>query len=164
MRQSFILMPILCLLAACQSAKGDPWEKAGISSDLGRVSVEIRDEMRLLAKTQSALAEDEITDDQAAQRFFQATYVPPGFETLVDFDFVGDAERAARRIAEYADYRFEAAPSLGRQVIWVNLHVRKAPLNDALRELGAQTGHAAKVEVYPGSRLLRFIPAALERH
>ena len=121
-----------------------------------QISVEIRDEMRLLAKAGDAAASESLTPAQAAQRAFQAAYVPDGFDELADFNFVGPAVQAAAALALTAGYRFEGPLNPPDPPLIVNVNMRGRPLMDALRELSAQTAKAALIEVFVHDRLITF--------
>ena len=55
--------------------------------ELRQISIESRDEMRILAKTIEAKAQESMTKNQHEQRSFQAIHVPEGFEKIVTISF-----------------------------------------------------------------------------
>lgn len=132
---------------------------AGPLDELRAVSVEARDELRLLAKTRDAVATASLTFDQHRQKHFQATHVPAGFEKLVTYHFKGEAENAARAIAALAGYSLNFVGHRTRVPVIVSIDIENAPLNEALKELGAQTGDNATVEVYAPTKSMRFVYA-----
>ena len=128
-----------------------------LENALRDVMVEAVDELRLLAKNNSARTSEGLTAEQQAQRFFQATYIPPGFEAVADFSFVGEAEVAARALAMLAGYRFEVRQeSQPGAPIFVQLNGRGRTLHGFFRDLMAQIGQAAEINVYPGAKLMEF--------
>lgn len=161
----FNVLCILILLGGCASNKETeslPDRDAFSSSvdaldELKLIAVEARDELRLLAKAQSARTAAVLTDEQHHQAFFQATYVPPGFEQSTDFYYVGDFEKALEAIALISGYKLmppEGDKPPGQ--IWVNIEFKDQPLVHALREIGMQAGDKVLVQVYPAAKIIRY--------
>ena len=126
--------------------------------ELKSISVEARDELRLLAKAQQSVAEKTLTADQHKQSFIQATYVPPGFEKTVDFMYAGQLEKAAKAISMVAGYTL--LPSTGippTTNLWVNIKLENQPLNEALKEIGMQSGDIVRIEIHSSAKLMRLI-------
>lgn len=153
---------LACLaVSACQSSGAEHVRVIAppVSSldELASLSVEARHELRLLALAQEAVARQEMSAQQQEERFRQATYVPPGFDQSVQFNFTGPASEAAKAIAMLAGYElsYEGAPLASEP--FVRIQVDGQPLNEALRELGAQTGSVIRVEVFPAASLMRFV-------
>ena len=147
------------LLGGCvQNPSSRPPIDASTSSldELKSISIEARDELRLLAKAQQSIASKSMTSQQHEQEFFQATYIPPGFEKMVTYRYIGLVDKAAEGIAAIAGYQFIASQNKPVEDIWVNINIQNAPLNEALRELGMQTGSAVKIEVHPAAKLMRL--------
>lgn len=117
-------------------------------NELRSVAVEARDELRLLAKIADAQAAPTLTKDQHAQKAFQATYVPKGFERNAKFSYTGKASKAAEAIAKVAGYKFKTHGKVMPNEPWVSIHIDNQPLNEALKELGVQTGSAMRVEIH----------------
>jgi hypothetical protein len=126
-------------------------------AELASLSVEARHELRLLAKAQEALAQQEMTSAQHEERFRQATYVPPGFESLVQLNYTGPARQAAQAIALLAGYEIAYYGNPTSNEPFVHIDIDARPLNEALKELGLQTGDAIRVELHPAAKLMRFI-------
>jgi len=125
--------------------------------EIKHISVEARDELRLLAKYQEALALESLTKQQHEQKFHQAVYVPPGFEQEVDMKVTDDALKVAKGIALVANYRLDVEGIPVGKIPPVSIDIKNKPLNEALKELGMQTGDVITVEVYPAARLMKFI-------
>lgn len=124
-------------------------------AELARISVETRDEMRLLAKTRDAKLQRQLTDEQKEQKALQSAYIPPGFEQLVDFvDAFVSVDKAVNQIGALAGYEVRFAGRRPAIPIMVRLNAKKKTLNEVLREVGLQTGAAAVVNVYPGPRVI----------
>lgn len=123
--------------------------------ELVSVSVETRDELRLLAKTQEAIAQKTMTKEQQEERFFKATTVPRGFEKIATFNFTGPASKAAHALAIATSHKFDCTNIPLENEPWVHISVIKQPLNEALKELGLQTGDQAVVQVFP--EVLRLV-------
>ncbi|MCP1674273.1 hypothetical protein J2T57_001375 [Natronocella acetinitrilica] len=139
------------LLEEQRRAENEAWEQ------LRMISVEARDELRLLAKAQQSLSADSMTPEQHAQKSFQSTYVPEGFKDVVSFRHIGPATRAAEALAKIAGYEFETYGVRPAHEPVVSIEVTARPLIEALHELGMQTGDAIHVEVFEASKLMRVI-------
>lgn len=122
--------------------------------ELRSIGVEARDELRLLAKIKDAKNAPSLTVEQHAQKHFQATHVPAGFERTAQFSYTGDATRAAEALAQVAGYKFRTLGKPMPNEPWVTIHIRGLPLAEALRELGVQTGSAIRVEIHEAERLM----------
>lgn len=121
------------------------------------VSIEARHELRLLAKMQEASAMSSMTKEQHEQRTYQSLTVPRGFEARQDFYHQGGhAVDAAEALALLTGYDFDVLNEDGSQKIPVSINVKNKPLNEALRELGAQTGDLAEISVDEASNLIIF--------
>lgn len=127
--------------------------------ELVNISVEARDELRILAKSREAVAQESMTKEQHEQRYLQATYVPDGFKKHVSFKFTGPSSEAAEAIAKMAGYKFKryGKPLAVGQEPWVNIQLKDQPLNDGLKELGLQTGDSVRIEVHPPANLMRYV-------
>lgn len=117
-------------------------------NELRSIAVEARDELRLLAKIMDAKSTPTLTKDQHAQKSFQANHVPKGFERNVKFAYTGSASKAAEAIAKIAGYQFKVLGERTPNEPWVTINVDNLPLNEALKELGVQTGSAMRVEIH----------------
>ena len=99
-----------------------------------------------------------MTPAQQQQRSYQAVVVPAGFEKRVQFVYYGRASEAAKAIGAVAGYtvKIEGKPIPNEP--YVSIRTMNAPLNDALKELGMQTGSAVRIEVHqPPAKLIRFV-------
>lgn len=124
--------------------------------EIKHISAEARDEMRLLAKYQEALALESLTKQQHEQKFFQAVYIPPGFEQEVDLKLTDDPLKVARALATIADYRVDVKGTPASKMPPVSIDIQGEPLNEALKELGTQTGDIVTIQVYPAAKLMVF--------
>lgn len=124
--------------------------------EIKHISAEARDEMRLLAKYQEALALKSLTQQQHEQKFFQAVYVPPGFEQEIDMKLTDGALRVAQAIATIADYKLEVEGVPIGVIPPVSIDIQGQPLNEALKELGMQTGDLIDVLVFPAAKIMVF--------
>lgn len=123
--------------------------------ELMNISIEARDEMRLLAKAQEAMAQKEMTREQNEARYYQATTIPEGFESSGTFKYVGKASKAARALALIAGYKFISDGPVMANEPWVHINIVDQPLNEALKELGLQTGDSIRIELH--AKVMRFI-------
>lgn len=126
-------------------------------NELRSIAVEARDELRLLAKTVDAKNSKDLTPAQHAQKHFQATHVPAGFEKQAQFSYVGDASVAAKALADIAGYKFKTQGKKVAHEPWVSIHTKNQPLADALKELGVQTGTGLRIEVHEAARLMLVV-------
>ncbi|MFK4132038.1 DotD/TraH family lipoprotein [Pseudomonas luteola] len=128
-----------------------------VGDELKEISIEARDELRLLAKAKEAMAQRSMTPDQQRQATYQALTVPKGFEKRVQFKYYGRASEAAKAIGAVAGYtvKIEGKPIPNEP--FVSIKTMNAPLNDALRELGMQTGDAVRIEIHQSAKLMRFV-------
>ena len=122
--------------------------------ELVNISIESRDELRLLAKSQESIAQKSMTKEQHEQRFLQATQVPEGFEIKGDFKYAGPAVKAARAVATVAGYKFIVDGKPNADEPWVYIDIKKEPLNEALKELGLQTGEKVRIELH--AKIMRY--------
>lgn len=159
---SLSIVATALLIAGC-SSKGDlPTDlkperfNDGAIEEMKVAAVEARDELRLLAKARDGVAQKTMTQPQRVQRFEQATNVPAGFERIVTIPrFNGTIERAVSLVSKLAGYSFGTPQGLPpRTPMLVTLNLRNKPLNEALKELGMQTGDGALIKVLPKSRLV----------
>lgn len=164
MRRSKLLTPILMamVLAGCSHNLPTTHHVSVTPSvhpinELRSIAVEARDELRLLAKTIDAKNAPSLTPEQHAQKHFQATHVPAGFERQVQFSYTGNASVAAKAIADMAGYKFKVQGVKVSNEPWVNIHIRNQPLADGLRELGLQTGSGLRIEIHEAARLMLVV-------
>lgn len=129
----------------------------GPLSELKQTAEEVNQSLKLLAQVRDAKLQPAMTSGQHRQRYFQATTVPKGFEGNVTFMFDGDATAAAEAIASLAGYTLVKEGKAPRSPVPVSIHIEGRPLNEALRQLGVQTGDAVMVEIYQPSKLIRLI-------
>jgi hypothetical protein len=147
----FAVVSAVLTLTACASTPSGGPVIASTNLDslkvLEDIAIEARHELRLLAKMKEAQSMKIMTDEQHAQRSFQALVVPPGFERMVDLDITDKAEKVAEAVALMAGYEFTVVGDSDGHDVIVNLHLSSEPLNEALRELGAQTADLATINV-----------------
>lgn len=124
-----------------------------------QISVETRDEMRLIAKSQEAMAMESLTKEQHDQKRYQALKTLSGFEEVVNFNFTGPSTKAAEAIAMMAGYTYKeyGKPLNSFEEPWVIINKKDQPLSESLRELGLQTGKNVRIEVYEPSKLLKYV-------
>lgn len=152
------------ILSGCATSNATFKEDTGLDptsrkafSELRDISIEARHELRILAKAQESIAQESLTKNQHEQRFFQATHVPDGFEKRVDFSVTDQALKAAEAVAIVAGYKFKVTGKPLSNEPWVRIRLKDQPLNDALKELGVQTGDSIRIEIHPPAKLMRFI-------
>lgn len=127
-------------------------------NELKAISIEARDEMRLIAKAQQSMKSATLTKEQHMQEFFQATYIPPGFETLVDFSYVGQLGKAAEAVSLIAGYKLlEPNGVKPNDDMWVNINLKNRPLYEAIKEIGMQSGDKVEFRIQPSAKLIRMI-------
>lgn len=157
----------ISLLTACASTQSS--ERAIAETDLNSlkvledIAIEARHELRLIAKMKEAQAMEVMTDEQHAQKAYQALVVPPGFERHVDLNITDQAEKVAEAIAVMAGYEFQVVGDSDGHDIMVDIKLSDEPLNEALREIGAQTGDLATISVDQNSGKI-FYEYVARRH
>jgi len=168
-----VLASAIVAISGCASTGGERVlnEKPTLDSMkyLEEIAVEARHELRLLAKMKEAQTMEVMTEEQHKQRAFQALVVPHGFEKRVDLDVEGMSESVAAAVAKMAGYEFEIVGDSDGHDVFVDIEFKNKPLNEALRELGAQTGDFVTIEIdqnsskmfynYTGRRLLSDMPS-----
>lgn len=152
-----VVMGALAGLTACkQMPAPSPVDNSALDN-LVTVSIEARDELRLLAKAKEAQMAETLTAEQQAQKQHQALTVPEGFHRRADFAFTGHPEKAAEALATMAGYTLKIQGRPNPHVPYVRIMEHDVPLNEALKELGIQTGDTVRLELYPAARLMLFI-------
>ncbi len=158
----FLAMGLVTLSGCSMSPKEVESEVVSVTpktnalSEIKAISIEARDELRLLAKYQEALALESLTEEQHKQKFYQAVYIPQGFDTTVDLKVTDKALKVAQAIATMAGYDLEVDGKPLVKEPFVSIDIENRPLNDALKELGVQTGDLITLEIYPAANLIIF--------
>lgn len=156
---------IFLLLSGCQSTPTHTVNEPVIPAadfdaikELKKISIEARDELRLLAKAQQSVNAKILSPEQHEQALLQATYVPPGFEQMVDFRYTGELEKGLEAVSLIAGYTLLPPDGVKPQNgIWVNISLENQPLNEALKEIGLQSGDFVRVEVHPSAKVMRLL-------
>lgn len=158
---SLIILSIT-LLTGCASKIDQSRSVASVNQtnpldDLRNISIEARDELRLLAKTTQAINDKKLSSEQRKQRLLKATVVQPGFEQLVTFNYWGEAEEAFNAIALIAGYEAIVIDGI-RPIspVMVRFNLANQPLHEALLELGAQTGDLINIDLFPSAKVMQF--------
>lgn len=148
------------LLSGCASSQpmrgNDAEPDLNSMKYLEEVAGEARLELRILAQMKQATAMKTMTDADHKQFAINALEVPPGFEKRVDLDIVDHAEVVAEAVAAYAGYRFDVIGDNDGHEIPVTIQLSNDPLNDALKELGAQTGDMAEIHIVPNKMIFEY--------
>lgn len=126
-------------------------------TEMRAVAVEARDELRLLAKISDATTAPSLTKEQIAQREFQSAHVPMGFEKISQFAYTGPVSKAAAALAQVAGYKFRTLGERTPNEPWVTIGINQVPLNEALKELGVQSGTAVRIEIHEESTPPRMV-------
>lgn len=153
----------LLIMSGCATVAEVPKDEfrnesnASALKELRDISVEARHELRILAKLQESKHMESLSAEQHAQRHFQATYVPEGFDKLVTFSYTGPASKTAEAIAKIAKYNIRIEGDKPAIEPWVRINLENQVLNEALKEIGAQTGQRVKIEIHEPAKLIRFI-------
>lgn len=125
--------------------------------ELRAVAIETRDELRLLAKVNDAVSAPSLTKEQHAQMYFQSTHVPKGFERIASFSYTGSVSKTAEALAKMAGYKFRKPSVNMPNEPWATINIVNQPLNDALRELGVQSGSSIRVEVLEQANVINLV-------
>jgi len=159
-KKSFLLIGVVTTLSACASApqKSEvPTIEGQAILELKKISIEARDELRILAKNKEALHSKSLSKEQNQQKLFQAVYIPEGFEKIVDFSVTDPARKVVEAIAIASGYTLKVFGDEPEVDPWIKIHIVQQPLNEALKEAGMQMGSIATLEVFPSSKLMRLV-------
>lgn len=80
------------------------YNKDVVVQELKDVSSAIKEAMLIMARNDNAVKSEILTPDQIRLANFNATYVPPGMERKIDFQWNGPAVNALKALAKYSDY------------------------------------------------------------
>jgi hypothetical protein len=131
--------------------------KVNALTELRDISIEARHELRILAKLQESKHMESLSAEQHAQRHFQATYVPEGFDKIITFNYTGPASKTALALSKIAKYGIRVEGEEPAIEPWVRLNLKDQPLNEGFKEIGLQTGEKVKIEIHEPAKLIRFI-------
>lgn len=140
-------------------------EKSKALSSLVSIAIETKDEMRLIAKQQEAIAMEKLSKEQHEQKRNQALAQLKDFDFIVkDFSYDGPSTKATQAIARMAGYEYKeyGKPLNTFQEPWVSIDLKDQPLSEGVRELGMQTGNNVVVEIYQPAKLIRYIYKNIE--
>jgi hypothetical protein len=158
---SFLAIGPLIIMSGCattvSSEVNQVKPEVNALSELRDISIEARHELRILAKLQESKYMESLSEEQHAQRHFQATYVPEGFEKLISFKYTGPASKTAEAISKIAKYSIRIEGVRPAIEPWVRINLKNQPLNEGLKEIGLQTGQKVKIEIHEPAKLMRFI-------
>lgn len=154
-----ILAMLLSGCATTNAVQESPSNDLDVSAldELKEVSIEARHELRILAKIRESKAQDSMSKEQHEQRHFQAVHVPAGFGDRIDFSYSGPASETASAVAAVAGYAIKFYGNPVPNEPWVRISLKDQPLNEALKELGMQTGDVIRIEIHEAAELMRFI-------
>lgn len=118
------------------------------------ISLEIRDEVRMLAKVRQETREANMTERERQNRMLQKMEVPLGFETRIDTLVLTDElENVIQLIALHAGY--QDVTFLGpkpRHALPISLNMKNQQLYDAVMEIGVQTDDSVMINIYPNNK------------
>jgi len=126
-------------------------------------AIELQDELRLLAKTRSALAQASKGQEQRRQEKMMSTMVLPGFERRVDWNCPCEIEEVAKGIADRTGigrdrvFVYGSKPPGG---VYINLVLKNQPINDAIKMIDAEKG--AQVDLLIDSKIKTIVVKYLE--
>lgn len=120
--------------------------------ELNRIAVEIRDELRKLAKIRNAKMAAEMTPEQQRAATYQSSQIPAGFEQLVSIGPITDDLYNIMQLVELqSGYTVKFVKPELRHDYPITLEMTEQPLFDALMEIGAQTDDHVAINVYPSA-------------
>lgn len=160
MRFAFLLLAVATVAGCAGPAPKAPIVVAPPVSPLKELEtyqVEMRDELRLIAKHQEAKNSDSLSPEQHDQRYFNATYIPAGFEQRVQLRITDKSSKVAEAVASIANWKIKFYGRAPAHEPYVNIEVDNLPLKEALNELNLQTGSTARIELYEPARLIRYV-------
>lgn len=119
-------------------------------AEVQEYSIELLDEMRLLAKTRSAKAMASKTAEQRRQEALQATTILPGFDKLTTFRCNCEIETVMRGVASRAGYDANNVFTYGTRPpggVIVDVAINNEPLNNVLKLVDAQKGSQVDIRI-----------------
>jgi hypothetical protein len=121
---------------------------------LEAISLEIRDEVRLLAKIRQETREANMTERERQNRMLQKMEIPAGFETRIDtLQVTDDLEDVIKLIALQAGYEEPVfTGNRPRHELPITLNLKNTQLYDAVMEIGVQTDDAVMINIYPNNK------------
>ena len=116
---------------------------------LEKLSIEIRDEVRLLAKIRQERREAEMTEHEKSVRAMQSARIPDGFEKVIDrLHVTDDLEKVISLISIQAGY---GQPTIlnprARHDYPITIDIKNQTIYDALMDVGAQTDDFVQINV-----------------
>ncbi len=148
------LFMALPLVVSCTSTKVVTHETKGPDplEVLPELAVEIRDELRILAKSRDMQARAQLTPAQAKSYQDELFARLPGFEQRITIDTTSRPEDVAKLIATAAGYDFVPPKTQPPVPFVVTMKLVDVTLYEALRALNAKIGKAARLVVHTQPR------------
>ena len=159
-----VLVALSLLLVGCatppkHAAEADvPSRK--IERSMERIALEVRDELRLLAKIRDEQRMREMTQAEKEQLATQASIadLPDVMKQPVSLRLAAiEAGQACILLSDMMGYASVTEGTEPAQTIWTRINVENEPLYSAIYEVGRQTGDAFNMEIYPAAKLVRCV-------
>ena len=124
---------------------------------LPQYAVEIRDELRLIAKARDLKARASVSSGELEQYQKELFADLPNFNSKVSIDMVAEADKFAKFISVAAQYDYIPPKNDPLSPVIVNIKLEDVSLYELLRELNAKVGSLAKIQVHTKPRrTMRF--------
>lgn len=157
---------LVCMLWACTAVPPQTENAAPAIDPLQRMlhaaAVDAAASLRMLAQTNNAAAQKDLTPPQKHQAIIAATRTPAGMERSVTVGWAGpvEVEAALATLAKLSDYTLEVVGDSPTPPIIVYAYSDQAPVIDLVRDVAFQAGDRAVVDVFePGRKILLRYPA-----
>jgi hypothetical protein len=74
--------------------------------ELKDVGQKIQEAMMIMARNDNAIKSEVMSPEKIRIANFNATYIPPGMERVIQFNWKGPAMKALEALSKYVDYKF----------------------------------------------------------
>lgn len=154
------------LLAGCSSTAKqiDPEiefdvNKSEALQNLTEISIEARDEMRILAKTEQAQSHQTLSEIERQEAMHQQLAKLKDFKQRIDWSYDGPSSSAVEAIGQFANYKVSkfGRPLNIYQEPWVSIKLKDQPLSEGLYEVGLQTGSNIDIRIDEAAKLIRYV-------
>lgn len=155
--KKIIFLPILALLATSCSTqtifnKEQPvlippsLEISKVDKSLMLSATAISNALEILSKTENIRTKSTSKID----------YIPAGLSTKMSIDWVGPAEQAVQKIAEYSDYNITIMGTPSSITPAIAIHYNKTSLMKIIRDIAYQSRKYLDISIYEDEKIIEL--------
>jgi hypothetical protein len=155
--KKIIFLPILALLAtSCshsnlfneqtKTPKPQPLEISKVDKSLMLSATTISNALEVLSKTENIRTKSTSKID----------YIPAGLSAQMSIDWVGPAEQAIEKIAEYSDYNITIMGTPSSITPAIAIHYKKIPLIKIIRDIAYQSRKYLDISIYEDEKIIEL--------